>query len=135
MIFVVMKTFTRMGLAISAGLLMTLSAAAQSDKAAIGDYVSLYDSTTRISITALGTVTLTQVHPGQPTTTMTGTWKYKPSKGKVLIYFGGNMPRQELMLRKRGELGWTLNNPERRLVYAKRRLNAGEELPIMTSMY
>lgn len=130
-----MKPFTRIGLALFAGLLMSTTLVAQSDKAAIGDYVSLYDTTTKLSITALGTVTLTQVLPGQPTTTMSGTWKYKPAKGKVLIYFGGNMPRQELMLRKRGDLGWTLNYPERKLIYAKRRLKDGEELPIMTSMY
>jgi hypothetical protein len=126
---------TRFGLAAAASLFIFNPVSAQSDKDAIGDWISLYDSTTHISITALGTVTLTQTNAGQPTTTMTGSWKYKSSKGKVLIYFGSNMPLQELMLRKRGALGYTLNNPDRKLVYAKRRLDPGEELPNMTSMY
>lgn len=67
---------------------------------------------------------------------LTGTWLYKTTKKQKFFLFYERRPKQFFVVRKRGVLGYTLNDLRRKIIFARRVLKEGEEMPkIETSIH
>lgn len=97
-----------------------------------GHWVNVTDSTEQLTLNNVGKFRLVHhdTFSGEHNKYQ-GKWLYKSrkKKRKLFLIYENDLPKQFFIVRKRGELGYTLNDMKQKVVYARRVLSKGEVLP------